>query len=266
MTVSWLAESFDGDIVTARVGRDAESMVAEWPGLAKLSVRRDGTDVQFQPSASAAAVDIAKLQQGALPLLLAHLRGDIPLHASAIAIGGRAVVFLGGAGDGKSTLAAALCEREGASLLGDDAVVIVRSGDSFDVLALDESHWLDVPAARAVGRSAGGPFREGKAPFERRPRAADRVPLARVVTLAFDGREDSLIRLEAVSGCDAVAALLSQLTRFVVDEPHVARRDIDALAELIDQTPVLRFHRPRKLDLLAATARFVADNALSRTP
>ncbi len=49
------------------------------------------------------------------------MHGEI-IHASAVAIGGRAVLLTGASGSGKSELAWALC-REGASLIADDAVL-----------------------------------------------------------------------------------------------------------------------------------------------
>ncbi len=57
-----------------------------------------------------------------LPALLGQ-RHSVVLHASAVALDGRAIAFLGRAGTGKSTLAAAMIER-GAAVVTDDAVVI----------------------------------------------------------------------------------------------------------------------------------------------
>jgi hypothetical protein len=44
----------------------------------------------------------------------------------------------------------------------------------------------------------------------------------------------------------------------VVDDPSVARRDIAALADLIDRTRVMRLERPRAFHLLRQTAQVVA--------
>jgi hypothetical protein len=59
---------------------------------------------------------------GALGLLL-HQRGLLILHASAVAVNGGAVAFLGTSGQGKSTTAAALHAR-GHAMLADDMVAI----------------------------------------------------------------------------------------------------------------------------------------------
>lgn len=60
---------------------------------------------------------------GPVMALLLHQRGLLILHASAIAIGGRSVVFLGDKGAGKSTTAGAMI-RAGHLLLTDDVVAL----------------------------------------------------------------------------------------------------------------------------------------------
>lgn len=65
--------------------------------------------------------------------LLLRLRGTICLHASAVNIQGRAVAFVGAAGTGKSTTAAAFA-RQGFAILSDDIVPVVERDDSFLVL------------------------------------------------------------------------------------------------------------------------------------
>ena len=58
------------------------------------------------------------------------LRGIVCLHASAVAIGDEAIAFLGPAGSGKSTTAAAFAER-GYSVLAEDVVTLDDRGDRF---------------------------------------------------------------------------------------------------------------------------------------
>lgn len=254
MSVAWLAEARDDGALAARVGRDGDRMVAEWPRRATLSVRRDGGDVRFQAHPEAEVADVAKLRRGAVGLLLAHLRGAIPLHGSAVVIDGRAAVFIGGTGLGKSTVAASLCDLAGASLLGDDAVTLERVADRFVVVALEDQHWLDAPAAQALGRRSD--FGDVKVGLPALRSDVKQAPLALLVHLAFT--EATGPRLVPMLGLEAVAGLLKQLTRFVVDEPAVARRDLAALADLVERTPVVRLDRPRELALLRPTAQMIA--------
>ncbi len=62
--------------------------------------------------------------------ILLRLRGVSCLHASAVALGERAVAFLGDAGAGKSTTAAAFAKRSH-PVLSDDIVALVDLGDGF---------------------------------------------------------------------------------------------------------------------------------------
>lgn len=62
--------------------------------------------------------------------LLLRLRGTTCLHASAVNMGGRAVAFVGAAGTGKSTTAAAFA-RQAFAVLSDDIVPVVEQDDLF---------------------------------------------------------------------------------------------------------------------------------------
>ena len=257
MSVRWLAEALDDGTLAARVGRDGDRLVADWTRRARLSVKADGSDLTFEAHPEADPRDVEKLRRGAVRLLLAHLAGSIPLHASAVAVSGRAIVFVGGSDLGKSTLAAALCDHAGASLLSDDAVVIERRADAFHVVAVEESHWLDAASARALGRPDDFGDKVPLVPLRVEGKGA---PLALIVHLVFsDTLEEA--RLVPVVGLEAIAGLLSQLTRFVVDDPKVARRDLAALADVVDQTRVVRLERPRRLELLRQTAAVLATAA-----
>ena len=59
-----------------------------------------------------------------------RLRGTVCLHASAVVINDRVVVFVGDAGAGKSTISAAFAQR-GYPVLSDDVVALVDRGDNF---------------------------------------------------------------------------------------------------------------------------------------
>jgi hypothetical protein len=65
--------------------------------------------------------------------LLLRLRGIVCLHASAVSINDRAVVFVGSEGAGKSTTAAAFARR-GYPVLSDDIVALVECGHEFQML------------------------------------------------------------------------------------------------------------------------------------
>jgi hypothetical protein len=65
--------------------------------------------------------------------LVLRLRGVVCLHASAVAINGHSIVFVGAEGAGKSTTAAAFAKK-GFAVLSDDIVALVEQGCIFHVL------------------------------------------------------------------------------------------------------------------------------------
>jgi hypothetical protein len=97
------------------------------PGFGRVLVAPDGTELICDPEPGNSQWT-ALLSAQALPLA-ATLRGLEVLHASGVMVRGRAALFAGPPGAGKSSLAAALM-RHGAALLGDDAVALeLRDGE-----------------------------------------------------------------------------------------------------------------------------------------
>ena len=69
---------------------------------------RGGQEVIVEPSPDADERAVRLCLLGPIVALIPHQRGRLILHASAVAVGGDAIAFLGGQGWGKSTIAAAL--------------------------------------------------------------------------------------------------------------------------------------------------------------
>jgi hypothetical protein len=252
----WLAEHVENGEVALRIGRAGEDIVAEWVGLVRLVARRDGTIVSFEAAPGASARTVAKVRKGSARLLLRHLEGKLALHGAAVAQHGRAAIFLGRSGHGKSTIAAALCARRGTMLCADDAVAIDVLGDGYRVLPSEEEHWLDGAACRALGKPA---TEETKAPIACENLAHDGASLALFVDLAFDDGLRAPL-LTPISGIDAVACLVPQLVRFVVDESDAVRRELENVSNLVQRVAVVRLARPRSLDLLDATLDLVTQH------
>ncbi len=254
MTVRWLAEAKDEYGTAVRVGRDGDELVAEWIGLARLVVGRDGQGARFTAEPDAAPADIAKIERGAVPLFVRHLEGKLGLHGSAVAYDGRAALFLGASGQGKSTLAAAMCSHAAAALVADDAVAIDHAGDRWLAVPLEREHWLDAPARGALGLLADV---AAKTPSLAVARAEAPVDIALVAVLAFADVDRP--RLVPLGAMEAIASLIPLVVRFVVDEPDVQRRELDLLADFVARVPTVRLERPRGFPHLAATAIAVAD-------
>jgi hypothetical protein len=94
---------------------------------------REGREVIIDPNPGADKRAIRLCLLGPLLALILHQRQLLVLHASAVANGDKAIVFLGGHGWGKSTLAAAL-HLQGQKMLADDVTAIQMDSNCPKVL------------------------------------------------------------------------------------------------------------------------------------
>ena len=92
------------------------------PGVARFLLSR-GSEIIFEIEEGAESEDVAIFIIGTVFGILLHQRQQIVLHASAVRVGDKAVLFCGPSGAGKSTMAAALNQR-GYQLLTDDVCAI----------------------------------------------------------------------------------------------------------------------------------------------
>ena len=97
------------------------------PNVARFLLN-DGAEIVFAAEVGGSIEDVPLFLLGTVFGILLHQRRQIVLHASAIEVGGRAVVFGGSSGAGKSTLAAALA-RKGYRVTTDDVCAITLSDD-----------------------------------------------------------------------------------------------------------------------------------------
>lgn len=92
------------------------------PGIARFLLE-DGRAIVFTPESEDSLVDVPIFLIGTAFGILLHQREQIVLHASAVRVNGKAVLFCGSSGAGKSTLAAALAQR-GYPLVTDDVCTV----------------------------------------------------------------------------------------------------------------------------------------------
>jgi Coenzyme PQQ synthesis protein D (PqqD) len=126
-------------------------------------------------------------------------RGAIPLHASAVAIDGRAWLLCGATGAGKSTLSAALLAH-GAEFIGDDLTMIDVGGGGASVprgrttmrLHPDTARWI--PASSAALDTRDG---RGKWLVEPLSPKVERWPLAGFVLVGVEQDAANRARLKA---------------------------------------------------------------------
>jgi hypothetical protein len=105
------------------------------PNVARFMLT-DGNQIVFAPESEANAADVPIFIIGTVFGILLHQRQQIVLHASAVEVNGKAVVFCGPSGAGKSTLAAALAQRD-YRLLTDDVCAISFSDGACPIVHPD---------------------------------------------------------------------------------------------------------------------------------
>lgn len=182
----------------------------------------------------------AALHYGARHLLNLALgrRGRHPVHASAVAVEGRAVAFVGPSGAGKSTAAALLARRLGAPLLGDDQLLVLPEplrvggfGDRPRVLGAS-------PAHAAGGRT----LPSGKRALD--PPAVTRDLLAPGLLVYFGDHDADVVAVDP-------AESMGELVRagfFGIDPWGDDEGRLRALAALAESVPAVRVPRHRTLE------------------
>ncbi|MDO8875887.1 MAG: hypothetical protein Q8M24_08715 [Pseudolabrys sp.] len=109
----------------------------------------DGREIVHESEPGGDPADIPVFLLGTAFGILLHQRGQIVLHASAVRVGDKAILFCGPSGAGKSTLAAALLKR-GCPLVTDDVCAISIAANGVPMVHPDGRQlklW-----AQAIGR------------------------------------------------------------------------------------------------------------------
>lgn len=228
-----------------------------WPECGQFLVRA-GRTIDYRPATGRSEADLHAPLLGVVFGVLLAQRGVFTLHASAVAIRGAAIGFLGEKGAGKSTTAAALLPR-GHRLLTDDVLAIgdIASDPPTAYPAFPRMKlWPDAIAAN--GRRVA-PLPCVTPESEKRVQPTERfaqtpAPFSRIYLLDDGPR----IHATRISEQEAFRAILPHryAARFL-GENGEERARFHALRQIATSVPVYRLTRPRSLDRLADLAAFV---------
>lgn len=187
-----------------------------------------------------------RLGSTAVPLLAAEL-GALPLHASAAAVDGRAVIICGVTGRGKSTLAAALAARGHRPIAEDGLVVDVAGRDPIVWPGLGGA-MITPEAAAAIGIRARAAVTEarGRLLIEMPPAVSGPTPVAGVVILMERGGD----RVDFVRP-PAARAHRELLAHVISTERRAA---FAATARLVESVPVVLLTVPDAIGQLGRAA------------
>ena len=175
-----------------------------------------GHSIAFEAEEDAGPQDVAVFLAGSVFGVLLHQRNHIVLHASAVLVGGKAVLFCGQSGAGKSTLAAALGEH-GYSLIADDQCAIEIGGDGIPRIQADGRQlrlWEKSINELGLGDRRGDPMRNRLRKFYVEPVAASdaAVPIGAVYAL-LEIRGPQLPDIERPNIVDATRLLVANAYR-----------------------------------------------------
>jgi len=192
--------------------------------------------------------DTASYLLGPILGLLLRLRGVTCLHASAVAFGDRSVAFVGSAGAGKSTTAAAFA-RDGCGVLSDDIVALVEQHGAFLVMPAYPhlSLWPD-SVKMLYGSSEALPrfvpdwekrrldLGSQGTRFESRP-----LPLGAIYILG-ERRPDPAPYLEKMRPQSALLALVAETYANKILDREMRASEFAVLGRLVTTIPIRQVH------------------------
>ena len=241
-------------------------------GIGEILVSPDGRSLACHRYAqsSAESFNVYLLTQ-ALSFALVK-SGLEPLHATAVAISGKAVVFLGDCGFGKSTLAAAFLQA-GHRLLTDDLLVLRNA--SAGLLAHPGSPRIKLfpeVARKFLGDAVTGVPMNPRThkliiPLKEPHICTHALPLSAIYALApaldLPGAE---VHIAAISQRQAFVTLLaSTFNRVILDSPRL-RRQFEIIQAVANGLPVKKLSYPRSLDSLPMVLQAVISDLCVKKP
>jgi hypothetical protein len=218
--------------------REGDNVWGEWPGESSLE-------------------DASTYVLGPVLGLLLRLRGVTCLHASAVAIGGSAVVFVGSAGAGKSTTAAALARR-GFAALSDDIVALSEIDGIFRVMpaypylslwpeSVDMLYGSPEALPRFIGNWDKRYLADGTGGVTF---AESAMPLG-VVYLLGEREGNPAPRVAAVPGQETLISLVANTYATNTLDSRMRAMEFEVLGRLVATVPIRKIHAhedPARMD------------------
>ena len=237
-------------------------------------IDRSGTRISAHWISSLSDTDAASHLAGSVLAFAVRLRGSVPLHASAIVVEGRALLFVGDPWAGKSTTVAAL-SKLGHPILADDIVrvdivdgrVLAYPGhprlnlwaDSAESLfgpSNDASMWTDEYSKHVLDlQAAGCPFHDAPVPIEAIYLLGERLAVGA-----------SAPSITAVSRPAALVALVRHAYGGCFLDRTMRAREFEVLCRLVEHVPVRELQFGNDLGELVASCEAIARLAGSEGP
>jgi len=186
-------------------------------------------------------------------VILLRYRGWYALHTAALALEGRGLLLVAQSDSGKSTAALNLV-RQGWHYLSDDTVLLHAEADRVQAYAFRRNFCVDPDATAHFPELGDHDWPPSLSDPQKWQVDVDRLhpgqfvpvctPRVLVLPEIVDAPES---RVEPVDAKVALAQLVDQGALFLTPSPDVARRHLDVLAQLVNQSRAYRLHAGRDL-------------------
>ena len=235
------------------------STYLRWTDLFDFVISPDGRRVAFRPLAHASEESLRTYLLSQVLSFSLLKQGWEPLHATTVAVEGKAVAFLGDCGYGKSTLAAEFL-RAGDRLITDDVLILKRRGKNLIAFPGPARLKLFPHVAKGVlgDRVQGTPMNHLTPKMILALEACQTqdgpVPLRAMYVIAPEGarRPRSRIAILPISQKNATLELLRNTFNSMVVEPQRLERQLQHAAQVAAAVPIRRLSYPRRLSALSA--------------
>lgn len=249
--VLWYSSPYSDDqgrpVVEVRKSRDCGSFQFLFCDGTDFTVDCHGERTQARWPDCVSTADVAEYLSGPILGFALRLRGATCLHASAVEIGGRAILFAGRSGAGKSTLAAALAQQGHPVITEDVAALTWKNGKTWvefgcpRINLWPDSAGLLVETPEALPRIAPGWEKRyldpttGVAKFH-----WDSAPLGGIFVLGERSEDAGAPILNDLSPREALLAVVTNTYLNQLPDVRWRARDLEFLSRVVASVPVRR--------------------------
>jgi predicted ATPase len=221
---------------------DGGELVVRFADETSFVVSADGRSIALIAAPPAyTRDDLAAYALGPVIAIALHLQGAVLLHAASVVLRGKAVVFAGEGGSGKSTIAA-LLHGQGCAVLADDVTEIAGAGPYRALASLPAVRlWPDVIHA-LFGEAAVFPDRAPS--WEKKMVAIEAAPPAEIAAVLFLDLREANPRLERLSSRDAWRRLIANVYTAKLPGDAMMERIFEVTSALAGAMPMYAFAPP----------------------
>ncbi len=243
---------------------DGEHLALIYSDGTRFALERRGNEVFADWPDPLTLEDAASYLVGPVLGIILRLRGMVPLHASAVSIGDRAIALVGPAGAGKSTTAAAFA-RCGYRVISDDVVALRQEGSRVEIPPGYPRVNLWAESVQAMfGSDASLPLissawdkhfmpLDPQTEFEARS-----LPLGGIYVLQKRAVGIAGPLLEQLTGIEALVALLGNTYMNYLPDIDGRSREFELLGRVVTQVPIRRIQAVADISMLPKLCTTIA--------